>query len=121
MSVTTEYPSAVAKARFVRATDAIKAAPDNTFKMGGTGSKQEDQIITVALEKVTGKKMTYIPYKGGGAVAVQLVGGHVEVVAAGVVRLRSAGWERRLPSPCREGRGDVPRERGRGFIRRYST
>ena len=56
---------------------AIKAAPDNTFKMGGTGSKQEDQIITVALEKVTGKKMTYIPYKGGGAVAVQLVGNHV--------------------------------------------
>ena len=32
--------------------------------MGGTGSKQEDQIITVALEKATGKKMTYIPYKG---------------------------------------------------------
>jgi len=54
--------------------DAIKAA----FKMGGTGSKQEDQIITVALEKATGKKMTYIPYKGGGAVAVQLVGGHVD-------------------------------------------
>jgi tripartite-type tricarboxylate transporter receptor subunit TctC len=57
---------------------AIKAAPDNTFKMGGTGSKQEDQIITVALEKATGKKMTYIPYKGGGAVAVQLVGDHVD-------------------------------------------
>ena len=58
--------------------DAIKAAPDNTFKMGGTGSKQEDQIITVALEKATGKKLTYIPYKGGGAVAVQLVGNHVD-------------------------------------------
>src|SRR5262249_42791872 len=58
--------------------DAIKKAPDNQFKMGGTGSKQEDQIITVALEKATGKKMTYIPYKGGGAVAVQLVGDHVD-------------------------------------------
>jgi putative tricarboxylic transport membrane protein len=57
---------------------AIKSAPDSQFKMGGTGSKQEDQIITVALEKVTGKKMTYIPYKGGGEVAVQLVGGHVD-------------------------------------------
>jgi putative tricarboxylic transport membrane protein len=57
---------------------AIKAAPDNTFKMGGTGSKQEDQIITVALEKATGKKMTYIPYKGGGEVAVQLVGNHID-------------------------------------------
>jgi len=36
---------------------AVKAAPDNTFKMGGTGSKQEDQIITVALQKAIGKKM----------------------------------------------------------------
>ena len=46
--------------------------------MGGTGSKQEDQIITVALEKQTGAKFTYIPYKGGGEVAVQLVGNHVD-------------------------------------------
>jgi len=57
--------------------DAAKAA-NGSFKMGGTGSKQEDQIITVALEKQTGAKFTYIPYKGGGEVAVQLVGGHVE-------------------------------------------
>ncbi|HEV8501878.1 MAG TPA: tripartite tricarboxylate transporter substrate-binding protein [Casimicrobiaceae bacterium] len=57
---------------------AIKAEPDGHFKMGGTGSKQEDQIITVALEKAVGKKLTYIPYKGGGDVAVQLVGKHVD-------------------------------------------
>lgn len=57
---------------------AIKAAPDNTFKMAGTGSKQEDQIITVALDKFTGKKFTYVPFKGGGTVAVQLVGKHVD-------------------------------------------
>ena len=48
------------------------------FKMGGTGSKQEDQIITVALEKQTGAKFTYISYRGGGEVAVQLVGKHVD-------------------------------------------
>jgi tripartite-type tricarboxylate transporter receptor subunit TctC len=46
--------------------------------MGGTGSKQEDQILTVGLEKATGTKFIYIPYKGGGEVAVQLVGGHVD-------------------------------------------
>jgi len=57
---------------------AIKGGSDGQFKMGGTGSKQEDQIITVALEKATGKKLTYIPYKGGGEVAVQLVGKHVD-------------------------------------------
>jgi putative tricarboxylic transport membrane protein len=58
--------------------DAIKAQPDKTFKMGGTGSKQEDQIITVLLEKAVGKKLTYVPYKGGGEVAVQLVGKHID-------------------------------------------
>jgi tripartite-type tricarboxylate transporter receptor subunit TctC len=57
---------------------AIKAAPPGQFKMGGTGSKQEDQIITVAIEKSANVKMTYIPFKGGGEVAVQLVGGHVD-------------------------------------------
>ena len=57
---------------------AIKAAPDKTFKMGGTGSKQEDQIITVLLEKTLGKKLIYIPLKGGGDVAVQLVGKHID-------------------------------------------
>jgi putative tricarboxylic transport membrane protein len=58
--------------------DAAKAAGAGKFKMGGTGSKQEDQIITVGLEKATGAKFTYIPYKGGGEVAVQLVGQHVD-------------------------------------------
>ncbi|CCD84780.1 conserved exported protein of unknown function [Bradyrhizobium sp. ORS 285] len=57
--------------------DAVKQA-GGTLKMGGTGSKQEDQIITVAMEKATGAKFTYIPYKGGGEVAVQLVGNHVD-------------------------------------------
>lgn len=57
---------------------AIRAAPPGQFRMGGTGSRQEDQIITVAIEKSAGVKLTYIPYKGGGEVAVQLVGGHVD-------------------------------------------
>ena len=57
---------------------ALKAGENGKFKMAGTGSKQEDQIITVALEKAVGKKMTYVPFKGGGDVAVQLVGKHVD-------------------------------------------
>jgi putative tricarboxylic transport membrane protein len=58
---------------------AVKAGDDKKIKMGGTGSKQEDQIITVAIERLAApKKMTYIPYKGGGEVAVQLVGKHVD-------------------------------------------
>jgi putative tricarboxylic transport membrane protein len=57
---------------------AVKAAGPNKMKMGGTGSKQEDQILTVGLEKATGTKFIYVPYKGGGEVAVQLVGGHID-------------------------------------------
>jgi putative tricarboxylic transport membrane protein len=56
---------------------AVKAAGPNKFKMGGTGSKQEDQILTFGLEKATGTKFIYVPFKGGGEVAVQLVGGHI--------------------------------------------
>jgi tripartite-type tricarboxylate transporter receptor subunit TctC len=57
---------------------AVKAAGPNKMKMGGTGSKQEDQILTVGLEKATGTKFIYVPYKGGGEVAVQLVGKHID-------------------------------------------
>jgi putative tricarboxylic transport membrane protein len=57
--------------------DAAKSGGANSSKMGGTGSKQEDQIITAAIEQATGVTFTYIPYKGGGDVAAQLVGNHI--------------------------------------------
>ena len=56
---------------------AVKAA-GGKLKMGGTGSKQEDQIITALIEKSQSTKFIYVPYKGGGEVAVQLVGKHVD-------------------------------------------
>ncbi|NQW93901.1 MAG: tripartite tricarboxylate transporter substrate binding protein [Polaromonas sp.] len=56
---------------------AVKAA-GGKLKMGGTGSKQEDQIITALIEKSQGSKFIYVPYRGGGEVAVQLVGKHVD-------------------------------------------
>jgi putative tricarboxylic transport membrane protein len=58
--------------------DAVKKAGPGKMKMGGTGAKQEDQIITAAIEQFTGARFIYIPYKGGGQVATQLVGGHVD-------------------------------------------
>jgi putative tricarboxylic transport membrane protein len=56
--------------------EAAKAGPAEKFVMGGTGSKSEDQIITAAIEQGTGAKFTYVPFKGGGDVAAQLVGNH---------------------------------------------
>jgi putative tricarboxylic transport membrane protein len=63
-----DSPHKTAKAFF----DALRASPNGTLKMGGTGTKQEDQIITVLLESAAGRKMTYVPYRGGGEVANQL-------------------------------------------------
>src|SRR6266542_2864284 len=48
------------------------------MKMGGTGSAQEDQIITIQMEQALGVKFTYVPFKGGGEVCVNLVGKHVD-------------------------------------------
>jgi tripartite-type tricarboxylate transporter receptor subunit TctC len=56
---------------------AVKQSP-GSMKMGGTGSKQEDQIITVQVEQALGLKFTYVPFKGGGEVCVNLVGKHVD-------------------------------------------
>lgn len=70
-----------AEAPYTTAADylkAVKAAPAGQFKMGGTGAKREDQIITVALEKAAGVKFTYVPYKSGGEAATQLVGKHTD-------------------------------------------
>lgn len=69
-----ESPHKTAKAFL----DAVKAAPAESFKMGGTGSKREDHLISFALGKVYGAKFTYIPYKSGGEAATQLVGKHVD-------------------------------------------
>ncbi|MGZ5074903.1 MAG: tripartite tricarboxylate transporter substrate-binding protein, partial [Usitatibacter sp.] len=55
--------------------DAAKKA-DPVFKMGGTGSKREDHVLTVFIEKKTGAKFAYLPYKSGGEAATQLVGNH---------------------------------------------
>jgi tripartite-type tricarboxylate transporter receptor subunit TctC len=59
---------------------AVKAqsAGSNRMKMGGTGSAQEDQIITIQLEQALGVKFTYVPFKGGGEVCVNLVGKHID-------------------------------------------
>ena len=56
---------------------AAKAA-HSPFKMGGTGSKREDNVLTVFMEQKTGAKFAYLPYKSGGEAATQLVGNHTE-------------------------------------------
>ena len=73
-----------AETPYMTAKDYIAAVKENAGKpsqkkMGGTGSAQEDQIITIQIQQaIDGTKFTYVPFKGGGEVCVNLVGKHVD-------------------------------------------
>ena len=56
---------------------AVQAA-GGTWKMGGTGTGQEDSLVTAMLENEFGISVTYVPFSGGGDVARNLVGGHID-------------------------------------------
>jgi tripartite-type tricarboxylate transporter receptor subunit TctC len=48
------------------------------WKVGGTGSGQEDSVLTAMMEKEFDYKVTYIPFPGGGTVAKNLIGGQID-------------------------------------------
>ena len=76
--------------------------------MGGTGSKQEDQIITVLIEKAAGKKIRYIPFKGGGDVAVQLVGKHIDSTVNNPIEAESHWRAGKLRALCVMDKAKMP-------------
>ncbi len=55
----------------------VKSA-GKAWKVGGTGSGQEDSILTAMMEAEFGYKVTYIPFPGGGTVAKNLIGKHID-------------------------------------------
>jgi putative tricarboxylic transport membrane protein len=57
--------------------EAVKAKPES-FKMGGSQSKDTDQTLTSMIAHVTGAKFIYVPFQGGAAAGTQLAGGHVD-------------------------------------------
>ncbi|MEL6206439.1 MAG: tripartite tricarboxylate transporter substrate binding protein [Pseudomonadota bacterium] len=56
---------------------AVKAA-GSEWKMGGTGTGQEDSLVTAMLSEQFDLDITYVPYSGGGDVAKALIGGHID-------------------------------------------
>jgi tripartite-type tricarboxylate transporter receptor subunit TctC len=74
--VNAETPYKTAKEYVAAAKE--KSGGEARMKMGGTGSAQEDQIITIQMEQALGLKFTYVPFKGGGEVCVNLVGKHID-------------------------------------------
>lgn len=56
---------------------AVRAA-GGAWRMGGTGTGQEDSLVTGMLSKALDLDMVYVPFGGGGEVAKNLVGGHID-------------------------------------------
>lgn len=60
------------------AADFITEAKANPgLKVGGSQSKDVDQILTVMINQATGANLGYIPFKSGGEAGTQLSGKHV--------------------------------------------
>jgi len=90
----------------------VEAAKAGRIRLGGTGSRQEDQIITVAMQRAMGTEFIYVPFRGGGEVATQLVGNHIQATVnnpieavthwrAGTLRPLCVFDSRRLPGEGR--------------------
>jgi len=59
--------------------DFLKEARQRSINVCGTGSKQEDEIVFRAIEKIgKTKPFKFVPFKGGGEVAMNLVGKQCE-------------------------------------------
>lgn len=74
---TKKYPNMYTLAQFVKEAKAAQKR-GKLLQCGGTGVKQEDQIVMIMLEKATGIDLKYIPFKSGGVVAKNLIGGHID-------------------------------------------
>ncbi len=65
---------------FKSVADVVAECKKREMKVAGTGSRQEDELIFAFFEQRAGcKPMGYVPFKGGGTVAANLVGKHVEL------------------------------------------
>ncbi|MCD2184170.1 tripartite tricarboxylate transporter substrate binding protein [Rhizobium sp. GN54] len=62
---------------FNSAADFVAKAKDADMKVGGSQSKDVDQILTSMINDASGAKLGYIPFKSGGEAAVQLAGDHI--------------------------------------------
>lgn len=82
------------------ALDEISAQHHHRFAVGGTGSKQEDQILTILLEAHSGKKLRYVPLKGGGDVAKALAEKQVDFTVNNPIEAEKLWGEGRVRPLC---------------------
>lgn len=80
--------------------DALRTLPPGTLKLGGTGSKQEDQLISVLLETAAGARISYVPLKGGGDVAATLAAGEVDLTVNNPIEAEKLWREGKVRPLC---------------------
>jgi putative tricarboxylic transport membrane protein len=89
--------------------NAAKAKGKGGLSLGGTGTGSVDQMANIALSRAAKVDLTYVPFKSGGEVLTNLLGGHTDAawanpnecigqLEAGQVRALAVADERRLGS-----------------------
>ncbi len=78
----------------------MRRAPRGSLKLGGTGSRQEDQIVSVLLETAAATRLDYVPLKGGGDVARALAAGEVDITVNNPIEGEKLWREGRLRPLC---------------------
>ncbi len=78
----------------------LRKAPRGSLRLGGTGSKQEDQIVSVLLETAVASRLDYVPLKGGGDVARALAAGEVDMTVNNPIEGEKLWREGRVRPLC---------------------
>jgi tripartite-type tricarboxylate transporter receptor subunit TctC len=78
----------------------MRAAPRGSLRLGGTGTKQEDQIVSVLLETAAATRLEYVPLKGGGDVARALAAGEVDMTVNNPIEGEKLWREGKLRPLC---------------------
>ncbi len=80
--------------------EALRSKPPGSLMLGGTGSKQEDQLISVLLETAASTRIAYMPLKGGGDVAKALAEQAVEMTVNNPIEADTLWREGKLRPLC---------------------
>jgi putative tricarboxylic transport membrane protein len=78
----------------------MRQAPRGSIRFGGTGSKQEDQLVSVLLETAAAARVSYVPLKGGGDVARALAAGEVDMTVNNPIEGEKLWREGKLRPLC---------------------
>jgi len=86
----------------------LKANPDKALQ-GTAGSGSAEHVVGVAFQRETGTRFGFVPYRGGGQIMQDLIGGQIDMligvtaislaqVQAGTVKAYAVTAQRRLPA-----------------------